>query len=240
MLLSTIYPSWIKILLVIWILISLAIVLILLCFHKKEMPTDSRTPLYEKTKQRVNDFYAKLEKEQLMPWNFFHSGVMPEVKKYYGGTIKYSGIEYSGSPVLVFWEGFIEPFLEHGITEILEQVTNDAFEKQLNPEPCINDAAMLLDGVINNTYNQMAEIDQRLRGKGNPKSVKQKDVTENIEKMRTYLQRHKESFSKMAAAKYQYFLNVESRENKNLWIALIALGASIMSALIALIALFKK
>ena len=204
------------------------------------MPTDSRTPLYEKTKQRVNDFYAKLEKEQLMPWNFFHSGVMPEVKKYYGGTIKYSGIEYSGSPVLVFWEGFIEPFLEHGITEILEQVTNDAFEKQLNPEPCINDAAMLLDGVINNTYNQMAEIDQRLRGKGNPKSVKQKDVTENIEKMRTYLQRHKESFSKMAAAKYQYFLNVESRENKNLWIALIALGASIMSALIALIALFKK
>lgn len=67
--------------------------------------------------------------------------------------------------------------------------------------------------------------------------MKRKDVTENIEKMRVYLQRHKESFSKMAAVKYQYFLNVESRENKNLWIALIALGASIMSILITL---FKK
>lgn len=240
MLLSTTYPSWIKILFVIWILISLAIVLILLCFRKKEIPTSSRSPLYEKTKQRVNDFYTQLDKEQLMPWNFFHSGVMPEVKKYYGGTIKYSGVEFLGAPVLVFWEGYIEPFLEHGITEILEQVANDALEKQLNPEPCISEAAMLLDGVINNTYNRMAEIDQKLRGKGNLKSVKRKDVTENIEKMRAYLQRHKESFSKIAAAKYQYFLNVESRENKNLWIALIALGTSIISALIALIALFKK
>jgi hypothetical protein len=238
--LSASFPTWTKIIFVIWIIFTLIVVLILLCCRKKEMPTSSRSPLYEKTKQRVEDFYAKLEKEQLMPWNFFNSGVMPEVKKYYGGTIKYSGVEYSGTPVLVFWEGFIEPFLEHGITEILEQVANDALEKQLNPEPCINEAAGLLDGVISKTYNQMAEIDQRLRGKGNPGSVKRNDVTENIEKMRIYLQRNKESFSKMAASKYQYFLNVESRENKNLWIALIALGASIMSTLIALIALFKK
>lgn len=240
MLLSTSYQTWTKIIFVIWIIFTLIAVLILLCCQKKERPTDSRSPLYEKTKQRVDDFYAKLDKEELMPWNFFNSGVMPEVKKYYGGTIKYSGVEFSGSPVLVFWEGFIEPFLEHGITEILEQIANDALEKRLNPEPCISEAAGLLDGVISKTYNQMAEIDQRLRGKGDPKSVKRKDVTENIEKMRIYLQRNKESFSKMAALKYQYFLNVESRENKNLWIALIALGASIMSALIALIALFKK
>ncbi len=86
----------------------------------------------------------------------------------------------------------------------------------------------------------MAEIDQRLRGSGNPKSVKRKDVTEKIEKMLNYLQRHKKAVSQIAASKYQYFLNVESRQNKNLWIAIIALGTSIMSALIALVALFKK
>ncbi len=234
------YPTLIKVVFVIWIVFTLVVTILFFICRKNKIVTFSRSPLYEKTKQIVNDFYAKLDKEQLMPWNFFRSGVMPEVKKYYGGTIKYSGTEFSGSPVLVFWEGFIEPFLEHGISEILEQVANDALEKQLNPEPCISEAAGLLDGVINNTYNQMAEIDQKLRGKGNPKSVKRKDVTENIEKMRAYLQRNKESFSKMAEAKYQYFLNVESRENKNLWIALIALGASIISTLIALLALFKK
>jgi hypothetical protein len=77
-----------KIIFVIWIIFTLIVVLILLCCRKKEMPTSSRSPLYEKTKQRVDDFYAKLEKEQLMPWIFFNTGKMPEVKKYYGGTIK--------------------------------------------------------------------------------------------------------------------------------------------------------
>lgn len=232
------YPALIKILFVIWIVFTLIVIILLFSCRKKKMPTASRSPLYEKTKQIVDDFYAKLEKEQLMPWNFFHSGVMPEVKKYYGGTIKISGVEYSGTIVLVFWEGFIDPFLEHGIIEILEQVSNDALEKQLNPEQCINEATMLLDGVINKTYNQMAEIDQRLRGKGNPKSVNRKDLTEYIEKMRGYLERHKKSFSDIAASKYQYFLHVESRQNWSLYIAAIALGVSIIAMLISLIKKF--
>lgn len=204
------------------------------------MAVVSRSSLYEKTKQRIDDFYANLDKNQLTPWEFFRTGKMPEVKKYYGGTIKYSGVEFSDTPRLVFWDGFIEPFLEHGIVEILGQVADEALAKQLDPEPCISESAGLLDGVIAKTYNRMAEIDQRLRGKGNPESAKRKDVTEEIEKMCNYLQRHKEAVSKIAASKYQYFLNVESRQNKNLWIAIIALGVSIMSTLIAMIALFKK
>ena len=233
------YPTWAKILFVIWIVFTLVIMILLFSSRKKKMLTASRSPLYEKTKQVVDDFYAKLDKEQLTPWSFFNTGKMPEVKKYYGGTISPSGAEFSDTIVLVFW-GNIDPFLEHGIVEILEQVADDALSRQLTPVPCINEAAEKMDGVISRTYNRMAEIDQRLRGKGYPKSVKRKDVTENIEKMRTYLQQHKESFSKMAASKYQYFLKAESRENKNLLIALIALGASIMSMLISLIALFKK
>jgi len=234
------YPTSAKILFVIWIVFTLVIMILLFSSRKKKMPTASRSPLYEKTKQIVDDFYAKLDKEQLTPWLFFNTGKMPEVKKYYGGhPIQPSGVEFSGTIVDVFWEN-IDPFLEHGIVAILEQVSDDALSKQLNPEPCINEAAEKMDGVISRTYNRMAEIDQRLRGKGYPKSVKRKDVTEEIEKMYNYLQRHKESFSKIAALKCQYFLNVESRENKNLWIAGVALGASMLSTLISLIALFKK
>jgi len=240
MLLLTSYPTWAKIAFIIWIVFTLVVMLLLFSFRKKTMPVVSRTSLYEKTKQVVNDFYAKLDKEQLTPWEFFHSGVMPEVKKYYGGTIKYSGVKFSDTTTLVFWEGFIEPFLEHGTVEILEQVADDALAKQLNPELYISEAAELMDRVISKTYNRMAEIDQSLRGKGNPESVKRKDVTEKIEKMSDYLQRHKEAVSKIAASKYQYFLNVESRQNKSLLIATIALGTSIISTLIALIALFKR
>jgi len=206
MFLLTSYPTWAKVVFVIWIVFTLVVILILFSSRKKTTPVVSRSFLYEKTKQRVNDIYAKLDKEQLTPWCFFNTGKMPEVKKYYGDTIKYQGgIEFSGSAAVVFWEGFIEPFLEHGIVKILEDVGDDALANQLNPE-----------------------------------SVKRKDVTEQIEKMRNYLQRHKEAIFKKAASKYQYFLNVESRQNKNLWIAIIALGTSIMSALISLFALFKK
>lgn len=240
MFLLTSYPTWVKVVFVIWIVFTPVVIAILFSSRKRTMPVAYKNLLYEKTNQRIDDFYAKLDKEQLTPWCFFNTGKMPEVKRYYGGTIKYSGIEFSGTPVLVFWEGFIEPFLEHGIVRILEQVADDTSTKQLNPESCISQAAGLLDGVISKTYNRMAEIDQRLRGKGNPESVKRKDVSEQIEKMRNYLQRHKEAISRVAASQYEYFLNVESRQTKNLWIAIIALGFSIMSALIALLALFKK
>jgi hypothetical protein len=107
MLLSTSYPVWAKTLFVIWIVFTLVVILLLFIYRKKEMAKVYPTPLYEKTKQRIDDFYTNLDKDQLTPWIFFHTGKMPEVKKYYGGTIKYSGAEFSGTPVLVFWEGFI-------------------------------------------------------------------------------------------------------------------------------------
>jgi len=99
--------------------------LLLFSYRKKSIATVNRTHLYERTKQRIEDFYANLDKEQLSPWIFFHTGKMPEVKKCYGGSIRYSGGEFSGAPVLVFWDGFIEPFLEHGIVGMLEQVADD-------------------------------------------------------------------------------------------------------------------
>ena len=238
MLLSTSYPTWVKILFVIWIIFTLIVVLLLFSYRKKSVAKVSTTPLYEKTEQRIDDFYNNLDREQLAPWLFFNTGKMPEVKKFYGGTIKYSGVEFSGTPVLVFWEGFIEPFLEHGIVEILEQVADEALAKQLDPEPCINKAAGSLNGAIAKTYNRMAEIDQRLRGKGDPDSVKRKDVTEKIEKMRNFLQRHKNAVSEIAASRYQYFLNVESRQNIALVISIMALIASITIPI--LIALFKR
>jgi hypothetical protein len=37
-------------------------------YRKKRMEVVSNTPLYEKTKQKVDDFYAKIDKEELMPW----------------------------------------------------------------------------------------------------------------------------------------------------------------------------
>jgi len=242
MLLTTSCPTWVEIVFVIWIVFAIGVTLLLFNCRKKKMAIVYRSLLYEKTKQRIDDYYTNLDRNQLTPWGLFNTGKMPKIKNYYGGTIKYSGSElvFSGTSAHVFWEGFIEPFLEHGITEVLERVADEALAKQLDPEPCINEAAGMLDGIITRAYNRMAEIDQRLRRKGCPESARRRDVSEKIGEMSNYLQRHKEAVSEITALRYQYFLNMESRQNKNLWIAIIALGTSIMSALIALVALFKK
>lgn len=213
----------------------------MLRLRKKKSPPQSRSSLYEKTKLHINDFYTKLDKDQLTPWSFLKTGKMPAIKKYYGGTVNISCGEFSGTVVLVFWEN-ITPFLEHGISEQLEKVADEAFEKQLNPEPCINEAAGLIDGlVIGRVYNRMAEIDQRLRGKGHPDSVGRKDVSENIKKMLGYLERHKKDISKRATSRYQSILKNEARlYNAELrsWIAIGISAVAILTTI--LIALLKK
>ncbi|MGB8225708.1 MAG: hypothetical protein WCE45_02395, partial [Sedimentisphaerales bacterium] len=53
--------------------------------------------------------------------------------------------------------------------------------------------AMLLHGyLIDPIYSYMADIDRRIRGKGNPKSVGHKDVTDEITEMVKFLDKCKD------------------------------------------------
>jgi hypothetical protein len=60
-------------------------------------------------------------------------------------------------------------------------------------EPYIRETAMLLDGyLIDPIYRYMADIDQRIRGRGCPKSVGRQDVTDEITKMIKFLDKCKD------------------------------------------------
>jgi len=131
--LLTSYPTWVKILFsILWIVFTLAVIFVWFSKTSQKENTESitltfRTPLYEKTKQKIDDFYTNLDRDQLTPWIFFRIGKMRGVKDYYGKPIfpGGGGFEFSGTPVTIFWsDDFIEPFLEHEITEVLEQVCN--------------------------------------------------------------------------------------------------------------------
>jgi hypothetical protein len=204
------YPTWVRILVGIWVLLTAALALSLLYFRipKKGLPKPvtlpERTPLYAKTEQRIQDFYTDINRNKLTPWSFLRTAKMPEVEDYYGRRIRYQGVEFEGSPRMVFWEGFIEPFLEHGIIDILEQVAEDAKKSNLTPEPCINEAVGLLYGRISAIYGRMAEIDQNLRGKGYPENVKRRDVSERIKKMHSYLQKQQKAITEMVTSQSVY------------------------------------
>lgn len=203
----------IKILFGIWVFVTALLILSLLFFRISRRERDKivthfeKTPLYEKTKQKVDDFYIDIDRNKLTPWVFLRTGKMQEVKDYYGRSIIYQGegvgVGFEGSPSIVFWGDFIEPFLEHGIIDILEQVYNESIQSNLDPEPCINEAVGFFYGCISAVYFRMSVIDQKLRGKGYPETVQRRDVSEKINKMNEYLQGQQKAIVSISKSRYK-------------------------------------
>ena len=104
-----------------------------------------------------------------------------------------SGCGYGSSQALVFFS-FIVPFLEDAIVKNLSETLETCRSRGLMPEePYIRETAMLLDGyLIDPIYRYMADIDRRIRGKGYPKNVKRKDVTDEITEMVKFLDKSKD------------------------------------------------
>ena len=230
----TSYPMWVRIIVVVWVCLTIVLILSLLLFRApqkenlKAATLPHKTPLYEKTKQKIEDFYIDIDRNKLTPWSFLNSGKLFEVKDYYDKSIRYQGVEFEGTPRNVFWGNFIEPFLEHGITNILEQVASEAKESNLAPEPCIIEAVNLLDSLITRVYYRMAKIDQNLRGKGDPKSVKQKDVSQEIEKMVNYLQQQQKSITEIVTSQSTYSQREKWYQNRTIQASLIGAIALIL------------
>lgn len=141
------------------------------------------TPLYARTKQRVDEFENKLIKEQIMPWGLIPTGKPIEVTYYDGKVMHFEGIKFSGSPRKVFWGNYIEPFLKNGIIEILDATANECRDNNLEPKPYLIETGWLLESMIRSVYENMAETDRRLLG-----SDKRRDVSYEIASMKQFLE----------------------------------------------------
>lgn len=149
-----------------------------------------RTGLYPRTRKQVSDLHQAI-RDKLTPWRFFNTGKPVKVTNFAGKQITYEGIEFEGSPRVVFWESFIEPFLENGIVNVLQNTLNECQQANLQPEEYIEEAANLLKIFVRKIYAEMAEIDQKIRGKGFPNSVQRRIVDGQIAHMERYINEHK-------------------------------------------------
>jgi len=147
------------------------------------------TPLYILSKSIVDDV-DRVISEKLMKWRMFPAQWKLEIENYYGKPIRYSGIKYDGSPRVVYWGGFIEPFLENGIIKSLSELEKVCLQKNLDINDYVNEMEDLLRTLVVKTYNNMAEIDQILRGNGYPKSVTKFNVSDKITNMEDYLKKY--------------------------------------------------
>lgn len=143
------------------------------------------------TRQKLVNLCETLKREKLTPWLWFNSrGV--KVTPFDGKMISMSG-SYEQPQANVFFS-FIVPFLQDAIVKTLDNTLETCRARGLKPEePYIRETAALLDGyLIDPIYRCMATIDWRIRGKGNPKSVGRRDVTDEIAEMVKFLDKCKD------------------------------------------------
>ncbi len=193
------YPSWIKVVIAVWIIFG-AVVVILLLFcraPKKGQPNISvdaygRTPLYSRTKKRIDELYKNIENEKLNPWVFINTGkAVVEVTRLDGKVIHYEGVGFEGSPRTVFWsDNFIPPIIEDAIVKAFDQTIEECRKNKLDPKPYIDEANSLLLGFIQKIYDRMSDIDRRLHSKGNLKDVVRRNVSYEVKKMDECLKGH--------------------------------------------------
>jgi hypothetical protein len=155
-------------------------------------PNTGRTDLYVRTKAKVDERMDFLLREKVLRWLFIgQPGSKDTLTLHDGRPYSYHGLEFSQSVREFFWsEQFIEPFLEDAIREVFDEVGKECQSNRRNPGAALKEAGWLLDGTVRRVYDEMADVDQRLRGKGFPKMVQREDVQFRIERMQRRVQEH--------------------------------------------------
>lgn len=144
---------------------------------------EDKTAIYHVTKKMIEDEYELLRRDKITPWAFLHSGHPFRCTDFYGKEISYPEIRFKGSSETVFWTRFIEPFLEDIILRSLDKTVSLCRDKKINLNKPISETGTMLKVIVRNVYEDMADVDRRLRGNGYPGSVKKKDVTSKIASM---------------------------------------------------------
>jgi len=147
----------------------------------------AKTNLYPVINKFINDEWEKLRRDQIIPWVFLNSGNMPRCQDSYGKVIQYQGVLFEGSPRIVFWGRYIEPFLEDICFRSIDQsikICNEKGERLIEP---LWETAYLLKILVRKTYDLMSDVDQRLRGHGYPQSVPKRGVDGEIAMMDRFI-----------------------------------------------------
>lgn len=150
---------------------------------------------------RIKQAFQQLEVDKITPWAFLGTGKMRPIEDFHGRTIHYSGVAFEGSPRQVFWNGFIEPFLEALFLWAFDLALAYAKGRHLDARSVLQHARQCLSNGIYSIYRRMQDIDRRLKGKGFPERASQHDISRPVEFMHAKLEGYFGSALRAAAEK---------------------------------------
>lgn len=144
----------------------------------------------------IQQAFRQLEADKITPWAFLSTGKMKPVKSFHDKTIQYSGVAFEGSPRLVFWQGFIQPFLEALFVWAFDMALSHSERCRTDSAEAVYIARQSLSDGIYSVFRRMQDIDRNLRGRGFPAKVPQRDVSAEISHMHAKLDLYYESSRK--------------------------------------------
>jgi hypothetical protein len=144
------------------------------------------SPIYPIIEKFVNDEYTRLDRAQLTPWAFFR-GTGVKVNDFYGKPIAYEGLAFSGSPVLIFWNGYIEPFLEDIAFRAIDLTLKSSADRTIPIRQPLLEVQGQLYGLCHKTFDRMANIDQRLRKTGVRDEVPVRRTDKELARMHQFI-----------------------------------------------------
>ncbi len=135
----------------------------------------------------ISGEFERLIEKQVDTWFRYNShGV--HLKRFDGKNISMSGVKYNDQSKAVFFS-YIEPYIQDVIKRKIEETVELAKDKKVPISKVIGSTKANLSGGIDTTYHKMQEVDRRLRGGGDPKSVPKRDVSFEVKKMNDFLDR---------------------------------------------------
>jgi hypothetical protein len=145
-------------------------------------PPPPRTPLYPLIQQQVAEA-ARPVAERLEAWRMMNARGSLRTTRFDGKPVTMGGVMFEGTPRLVFWGDFFEPFMLDAARQSLEWVVETCRDRHLDLTEYLAETTALLDQLVAETYQEMARSDQLLRGRGYPDSVAPVPVVQKVETM---------------------------------------------------------
>jgi hypothetical protein len=148
---------------------------------------EPRTLLYPLIHERVSEAVRPLV-ERLNAWRMMNSGAGLNTTTFDGRPVRYLGsVKFEGSPQVVFWSDFFEPFMLAAARQSIRWVIDHCRDQHLDSESYVVEARGLLGLVVESAYDEMATIDQVLRGASYPSSVRPVNVVRKIQTMKRHV-----------------------------------------------------
>lgn len=189
------------------------------------------TPLYPLFQKRTSDFADLLIQNQVTPWAFLNSGRPVKLKKFDGKEIHYRGLEFEGSPAVVFWGRYIEPFLEHHCLGEISAAVTMAKDREVDGALLLGEIRNILRSGCKRVYDRMADIDRNLRGMGFPDKVRRRPIDREFNVMTEFIDTHVNA--ELAMWKQRSAIESWISRNKTL-LGVMATIAAILGALAAI------